>query len=763
MKFNAHLCRKVAIIGNHVPRQCGLAHFTADLAEALTAVGLEAHVIAMNDRPEHYSYPKIVRFEIEQDDPESYKATAQLINFSGYDLVCLQHEFGIFGGNAGSHILLLLRSLTMPLVTTLHTVLADPNPDQRATLEEIIQLSERVIVMSQKGKDLLEECYGTESSKIEVIPHGIPVPIEESQGHAKHALGFEIRELLFTFGLISESKGIEMMIEAMATIAKAHPNVLYLVAGKTHPNVRLAHGEQYRERLQERVRELGLNRNVRFLDRYMDMKELGRYLRAADIYITPYKKREQITSGTLAYAYAWGNAVVSTPYWHAEELLAEDRGLLVPFDDSTAMANAVIELLDDRDRLRAIQSNAKKDGERMVWPYVGELYSSLFSRVLSDSVNVLKHVRSIQPELPMSRTEIPPVDFQHVRRMTDDTGILQHAIHDVPLRAEGYCTDDNARALLLAVRAAGNPTHSTLNDLSHRYLGFLHHAFNAETGRFRNFAGYDRRWLDDGGSEDSHARAVWALGAASRQAPTSGERALSTQLFFSALPAVEGFSSPRAWAFVLLGLREHLSEFEGDGLARQMQESLSHKLMFSYRRYSKPGWQWFEDVLAYDNARLAEALLSSGTMLGNPASRDVALEALEWLVEQQTGSDGNFLPIGSNGFYRRTGLRAFFDQQPVEAWAMIDACWAAYEATGLRKWCDEATQIFKWFLGANTLRQPLYSTDTGGCFDGLHPDRVNQNQGAESTLSYQLARQRIDSILAISQAKASIFTKGRVQ
>lgn len=761
--IHARKCRKVAIIGNHVPRQCGLAYFSADLARALTLSGVETHVAAMNDRAEGYSYPEIVRFVIEDDDLESYRSTAKSLNSNGYELVCLQHEFGIFGGPAGSHILALLRDLKMPLVTTLHTVLERPSADQRETLDEIIQLSERIVVMGQKGKAILQERHGTDPLKIEVIAHGIPIPTNENPNHAKHSLGLEVRDVLLTFGLISESKGLETMIEAMVPVSQAHPNVLYLIAGKTHPNVLQEHGEQYRERLQNRVNELGIHRFVRFIDRHMDMSELGRYLAAADIYVTPYRNREQITSGTLAYAYGWGNAVVSTPYWHAEELLSNDRGVLVPFDDPASMANAVIELLDNQERLSAIRSNARKEGQRMAWPFIGQLYSDLFSHVRTESVGILK-IAKTQDTAPLAGPfKLPPINLRHVRRLTDDTGIFQHAIHDVPLRSEGYCTDDNARALLLAVRSARATGPAPLEDLAHRYLGFLHHAYNEKNGRFRNFMGYDRQWLDDGGSEDSHGRAIWALGAASHQAPTAGERRLATQLFVGGLNIVEEFTSPRAWAFSLLGLHEFLNQFEGEANARRLQESLTHKLFHSFQRYAKPEWRWFENSLSYDNARLAEALLISGSMMRNALAIDTALEAMEWLMDQQTGSDGGFLPIGSNGFYRRTGLRAFFDQQPVEAWAMIDACWAAYEATGLKKWCDGATRVFGWFLGENSLGQSLYSLDTGGCFDGLHPDRVNQNQGAESTLSYQLARQRMDAIHDVRHHLTSIHMNGRPQ
>ncbi|PYQ98427.1 MAG: hypothetical protein DMF96_10795 [Acidobacteria bacterium] len=634
---------RLAIIGNYLPRRCGIATFTTHLCEAIVAHEGEGacFAIPVNDRPGGYAYPGRVRFELTERDLTSYQRAADFLNISNVDVVCLQHEYGIFGGPAGSHILALLRDLRMPIVTTLHTVLEEPDPGQRQVLEELAVLSDRFVVMSARATEFLTRVYGVPAAKIALIPHGIP--------------------------------------------------------------------------------------DVPFVDPNFYIECIG----AADLYLTPYLSRTQIVSGTLAYSMGAGKAVVSTPYWYAAELLDEGRGLLVPFGDSEAIAARVVDLLSrDADR-HAMRKRAYLLGRDMIWPVVARRYLDLFAEVREARA---RHLRPVFEATTLEqRTELPDLKLDHLRTMTDDTGLLQHATYTVPNYDEGYTTDDNARALVLTVllEQSGDAT-----PLGTRYLAFLWHAFDWNTTRFRNVMAYDRRWLDPiGSSEDAHGRAVWALGLVLGRSEQEGFRGLASRLFEHALPAVRKLTSPRAWATAILGIHAYLRRYRGDRNARLIELELADRLLELYARTSQPAWQWFEDVLSYDNAALPQALLAAGLDLERAELTDAGLSALSWLIHVQLGGGSHFVPIGSNGFYPRGGARARFDQQPVEAAVTVSACLEADQVTGDHRWYEEATRAFEWFLGRNDLGLSLYDPLTGGCRDGLHPDRVSQNEGAESTLA----------------------------
>jgi glycosyltransferase involved in cell wall biosynthesis len=729
--------KKIAVVGNYLPRQCGIATFTTHLCEALAAVAPDLAVIAIpvNDRPEGYDYPQRVRFELEQNEIASYRSATDFLNINNVDLVCLQHEYGIFGGPAGSHILAMLRELRMPVVTTLHTVLREPDENQRRVLTEIAQLSDRVVVMTRRGVEFARDIYGIPEEKIDLIPHGIPdMPFVDPNFH-KDQFGLQGKTVLLTFGLLSPNKGIEHVIRALPEVLERHPNLVYVVLGATHPHVRLHQGESYRYSLERLARQLDVDRNVVFHNRFVSQEELLDFIGAADIYITPYLNPAQITSGTLAYSVGAGKAVISTPYWHAEELLAEGRGILVPFADPHAIARAVIDLLDNEAERHAMRKRAYLACREMVWPNVAAMYLRSFERARED--------RSRRPRpaftaatLRQRAVELPAPKLDHLRTLTGPAGMFQHAIHTVPNYSEGYTTDDNARALVLSVllerRGLDWP-------FAARYLGFLHHAFNRETCRFRNWMGFDHRWLDEVGSEDCHGRAIWALGVVLGSSSREGLRGAAGPLMEAALPAVEKFTSPRAWAYTLLGLNEYLRRFPGDRAAQALREDLAGRLLRLYEIVKGPDWLWFEDILAYCNARLSQALIVTGRSLNRRDWLEAGLESLDWLARVQTAEAGHLVPVGSNGFWRRGQERARFDQQPVEAHTMVSACLDAWRATGDERWRTEARRAFDWFLGRNDLGLPLYDAATGGCRDGLHPDRVNQNEGAESTLSFHFA------------------------
>jgi glycosyltransferase involved in cell wall biosynthesis len=737
---------RIAFIGNYLPRQCGIATFTTDLC---TAMGAEYGVgrmfaIPVNDPESSYQYPEAVRLELEQEDCSSYQRAAEFLNFNGNDLVCLQHEYGIFGGTAGSHILNLLRRLKMPVVTTLHTVLREPDWNQRAVLEEIAQLSDRLIVMSEHAADLLREVYDVAPDKIDVIPHGVPDLPFMDPNYFKDQFGTEGKSVLLTFGLLSPNKGVENVISALPAILAAHPDLVYIISGATHPHIKRREGERYREGLIALAEELGVGSHVIFNNRFVSAEELVEHVGAADIYITPYRQEAQVVSGTLAIAIGAGKAIISTPYWHAKELLADDRGVIVPFDDPAAIAAAAMTLLDNDAERHAMRKRAYLYSRATTWPKTARAYMTSFQRARAERMLRPRATRTETAKLEESGA-LPRLNMGHLLSMTDDTGILQHAIFSLPNCLEGYTTDDNARALIVAVLLNGS-SHA---GLSRRYLTFLWHAFNDKTGRFRNFLSYDRKWLEESGSEDSHGRALWALGMVLGNTKDPGLRGAAGRLFEKAFPAASSFGSPRAWAFSILGMQAYLDWFPGDRVVQGSRNLLANRLLDIYQRTRSPDWNWFESSLSYSNARLSQALLSTGFHSNNLAMMEAGRESLTWLAtEQHRGDKDVFVPIGSMGFFAEGGEKARFDQQPVEACATIAACLVAYRVTAERHWLDEAWSAFRWFLGVNDLQVPLYDSATGGCRDGLHPDRVNENQGAESTLSFLMGLLDMQSIEA---------------
>lgn len=731
--------RRIAIVGNSLPRRCGIATFTTDLQQAISTSrpNLETCIVAMTDHGQAYDYPPSVALQIKDDAIEDYVRAADFLNGGRFDTVCLQHEFGIFGGEAGSHILELLSRLTMPVITTLHTVLAKPTAVQRAVMGRIVGASSKVVVMANKGSELLRSVYQVPDDKIDVIAHGIPDFPFVAPDAAKAKLGFSGRSVILTFGLLSPNKGIEVMIDAMPSILKRRADAVYVVLGATHPNLVREQGEAYRESLMGRVRELGVEDHVVFLDQFVDQGTLLEFISMCDVYVTPYLNEAQMTSGTLAYSFGLGKPVVSTPYWHARELLADGRGVLVPFGDAVAIAGKIAELLTDDTRRQAMRARAYAASRSMTWERTAERYMGVFAsarqgywlKVIARSDKALP-----EPEIPAA----PDMQIGHFLSMCDDTGLLQHAVHSVPDRSHGYCVDDNARALLLAC-ALNNPGEQRLPEvLTARFAAFVQHAWNPDTKRFRNFMSFNRVWLEDSGSEDSHGRTLWALGECSRRDASPSRRRWAAALFVEALSPVESFRSPRAWAFTLLGLNSYCAVAPDDLHAQAVRHFLADKLMAALMAVDTPGWTWFEEGLAYDNARLPQALMLTGMATQTPVYVDAGLRSLRWLMTQQAASTGHFRPVGTDSFGEQRQHPRGFDQQPLEATATIAACLAAWRAEGDAEWKAIATNVFAWFLGSNDLSVALVDLHTGSCRDGLHPDRANENRGGESVLSYLL-------------------------
>lgn len=719
---------RVALIGNSLPRRCGIATFTTDLHLALRASrpGIETRIVAMNDSGPRHVYPPSVCRTIDAGDESAYAAAAHFLNREGYDAVCLQHEFGIFGGPSGGWILRLLDGLRMPVVTTLHTILDRPTQEQRAVLVAIAARSARLIAMTETGGAMLTRVYDVDPAKIEIVPHGIPDVAFEPPDAAKAKLGFAGRSVVLTFGLLSPNKGIEVMIDAMPEVLRRRGDAVYVVLGATHPHLVREQGEAYRESLVARAQALGVADRVVFVDRFVERPDLLAHIAMCDVYVTPYLNEAQMTSGTLAYSYGSGRAVVSTPYWHARELLADGAGSLVPFADPAATAAAVADLLTDAPKRDAMRERAYAASREMVWARTAERYHDVFAAIRGTAG-------------PRAIVTPPRIRLEHFLSMCDDTGLLQHAIGPIADRAHGYSIDDNARGLLLACALAEGGDVRPPGAVVDRLAAYVQHAWNPERGRFRNFMGFDRRWLESQGSEDCHARALWALGILARDDLSAPRRDWARALFREALAPVAGFSAPRAWAFALLGLAGYCAAAPDDRFAKELRATLAERLMAALAAVETPDWRWFEAYLSYDNARLPQALIETGQACAHAPWRAAGLRAMRWLDARQTSPAGLFRPVGTESFGRPRQAPAAFDQQPLEATATIAACLAAWRADGSGAWIDSAARAFDWFHGANDLGVALVDPRTGACRDGLHRDRANANRGGESVVSYLLA------------------------
>ena len=737
---------KIAFVGDYLPRKCGIATFTYDLyhsfAQQFTETG--SFVVSVNDVKEGYDYPPEVRFAFYQHAIDEYKNAAYFLNSQQVEVVCLQHEYGIYGGEAGENIIQLLRDLKMPVVTTLHTVLKEPTPEQFNVLKQIIAISAKVVVMSEKGRTFLTEIYGTPYEKVECIPHGIPdIPFVDAHFY-KDIFKVSDQKTLLTFGLLSPNKGLETLISVLPEVLKVFPDLTYMIVGATHPHLIKEHGEAYRESLVALANKLGVEKHIRFFNQFVSKKKLMEFIGAADIYITPYLNPAQITSGTLAYSLGCGKAIISTPYWYAEELLADGCGVLVPFDDAGAMSDAITDLLANDAKRNLLRKKAYLKGREMTWEKVVIAYEKNFSEVRLKRLNLNGYNPArLRKEMAADARGLPEIKLDQIFRLSDQNGIFQHARYCFPNFTDGYCTDDNARALALTMEL--RPYFPTETDqLTDSYIAFINHAFIEKTNGFHNFMSYERTWLDTSCSEDCHGRTLWALGSVIAGKSNLQVQQWALDLFEKALPNVKDLTSPRAWAYSLLGINKYLEFFSGDQFVARHALLLEAKMMDIFKRASSENWLWFEKVLSYDNARLCEAMLVSK----QEECRNVGLTTLQWLKKIQTAEEGYFQPIGSNGFYRMNGERAYFDQQPIEASAMVSACISAHQLTHSQKWVDEARTAFDWFLGKNVAGIPMYNPTSGGCYDGLHVDRANLNQGAESTIVFLAALTKMKKVYA---------------
>ncbi len=732
--------KNIAIIGDYPPRKCGIATFTSDLRNALTSNfhQVETFVVPVNDIEEGYDYPPEVRFEFNENDINGYKMAADFINFSNADVVSLQHEYGIYGGNAGSYILALLRELKKPVVTTLHTILKQPSPDQKKVLLELSNLSDQLVVMTETGENFLREIYGIDKNKISLIPHGIPDMPFVDPNYYKDQFGVEGKNVILTFGLLSPNKGIENVLNALPYVIKKFPNTVYIVLGATHPNLLKLEGETYRLSLEKLTNDLGIQKNVIFYNRFVEIDELKEFIGATDIYITPYLNEAQITSGTLAYSFGCGKAVISTPYWHAKDLLSDNKGIIVPFNEPAKIAEAILELLGNETKRHSIRKNAYVAGREMTWNNVASLYLNTFEKARRTNRLVTSKPLSIKT-LDEIGEGLPKIKLDHLEKLTDSTGIFQHARFSFPHFQDGYCLDDNARAIILSLLLSDvNQLTKSAKRNMQTYAAFINYSYNEKVKRFRNFMSFDRRWLENAGSDDAQGRAIWALGAISGKSADDDIRSWAIQFFDRTVSILSELTSPRAWAFGLLGIHEYSKRFKGDRLVNKIRTELTDRLVNLFRNVKDTNWIWFEEILSYDNAKLPHALIASAQDTDDSTLLEIGLETLDWLMKIQTSGFGYFRPIGSNGFYPKDGKRAEFDQQPLEAHSSASACLEAYYVTEDKYWFDKAKLAYEWFVGKNDLNLSIYDPHSGGCRDALHVDRVNRNMGAESTLAYLL-------------------------
>ncbi|MCY1718908.1 glycosyltransferase family 4 protein [Prolixibacteraceae bacterium Z1-6] len=728
---------KISYIATYPPRECGIGTFTHNLFKSMLTCNApeeqkhEGYVVALNDNDLTYKYPEEVKLTIRQDHQEDYLKAVKYINFSGADVCILQHEFGIFGGQSGVYILPLLHRLEIPLIVTLHTILKTPSYNEKAVLKEICKMAHKIVVMSHKAVGFLVDIYDVPKEKIVLIEHGVP-DIRFSPEISKKEFKLESKKVLLTFGFIGRSKGIETVIKALPEVVKKYPELIYIVLGKTHPNVLRHSGEEYRIFLLCLVKNLQLENHVIFLNEFIDEQDLFKYLYACDIYITPYLNEAQITSGTLSYAVGVGAAVLSTPYWHAAELLAQGRGRLFNFNDTEELAETLVELFDNPEELKQLKQNAGEYGKKITWRKTGEKYMALAKKIMKDEQPILKR-KEPEPDLLI----LPPFSLAHINRLTDDTGIIQHAKFGIPNLKEGYCLDDNSRALLMVLMAYRQKKDMRALELSPIYLSYIHYLQNAD-GTFRNFLSFNRNFLDEVGSEDSFGRTIWALGYLLANAPNDAYYQTGRLVFFNAAPNFEKLKSIRGIANTMIGISYYLKSNPSDDSMTERLRNLANVLIKHYKENQADDWNWFETLLAYDNGILPLALLHSAEILNDDKITEIAIESMNFLT-RHTLKDNYLSIIGNEKWFKKEGERSVFAQQPIDAMAMVLMYHQAYSVTKDKDYLNKLYTSFLWFLGENDLRMSLYDFETNGCCDGFESYGVNRNQGAESSLAYLIS------------------------
>jgi len=729
---------KIAYISTYPPRECGIATFNNNLLQAISHdtknVSADSFVVAMTDSEnlDEYEYPKEVKYTIRQENQKDYIRAADYINTSLADVCILEHEFGIFGGESGVYVLPMIARIKQPLITILHTILKDPSFMQLTIIREIAKYSAKVVVMSHRAVGFLTSIYGIPLDKIQLIEHGVPDLEKRDDNPVKNSLPFKNKKVLFTFGLLGRNKGLETVIEALPAIVAQNPDVMYVILGTTHPGVIKNSGEEYRDSLKRLARKLNVEDNLTFINKFVSEEELFDYLTAADMYITPYLNEAQITSGTLSYAVGSGAAVISTPYWHAQELLADNRGRLFDFKDSATLSQIVNELFEEPSRLAQLKRNAYEYGKHLRWPNTGKVFIAALYDAISEAKTKQDETRPIiDPDM------MPAFSMAHIQRLTDDTGIVQHAKYGIPNLKEGYCLDDNARALIMAILAYQQNKSKVALELLPVYLSYIQY-MQLDNGNFRNFLSFKREYLDEVGTEDSFGRTIWSLGYLINNAPNNSYREFAKDLFLKSIPHFAELHHLRGLGNTIIGVSSYLKAHPYDeGMINEMNK-LAEPLKAAYRKTKSEDWHWFEDKMTYDNAILPLALLSHYETTRDAESLEIAMQSMQFL-DEKTLDKGYLNPVGNDGWLYKGKEMAIYDQQAIETMAMVLMYFKAYQVSHDRQYIKKMYLSYQWFLGENSLRLPLYDYETKGCGDGLQTYGVNRNQGAESTLAYWIS------------------------
>lgn len=733
---------KICFLGNFPPKECGIATFTKDLVDSMNRrfnPVLKSRVIALNDDSEFYNYNNKVIMELNRNNAREYEQTAEKVNSSeDIKLVNVQHEFGIFGGDYGKKLLYFLEKITKPVVLTFHSVLPNPNKDRREIVRKLCSNSDAIIVMAKSAVDILNEDYNISRSKIHVIHHGIPnIPLYPNDS-MKRKLKLEGRTLITTFGLLSKGKGIEYMIKSLPSLVEKYPNLLYMVIGETHPVIRKREGEKYRNKLVRLVKKLGLENNVKFYDKYLSLKEIIEYLSASDIYVCTNLGKDQIVSGTLSYAMGSGRAVISTQNIYAKEVLGQGRGILVKFRSPSAYTEALDRIISDDNLKYELGKQAYAYSRAMLWPNVAARHLNVFNKIVKLREETTK--------------KYPAIDIRHIVNMTDDFGFIQFAKDTQPDKTSGYTLDDNARALTAMVMYNSMFKSKKSAELIDTYLKFLEMA-QQDDGDFKNDFKNENEKLNEH-SEDAFGRAMWALGYTVRKSRDDLVVQRANNLFLKSLNKLDGLDSIRAKAFSIIGLCNYQKKYPNDMILGCITK-LSNYLVESYDRESSLKWQWYEKKLTYSNSKIPEALFLAYEVTKNEEYLEVGQKTLDFLSDLEF-KDDELLPIGESGWYEKGKRRSLFDQQPINASAMVQALVTAYNVTGDDHYYEKAVLAFNWFLGRNYLKQMVYNESTGGCYDGLSQTNLNLNQGAESTISYLLARLCMEEIKRKKKFKSTL-------
>ncbi|MCB0804891.1 MAG: glycosyltransferase [Bacteroidales bacterium] len=724
---------KIAYITTYNPRECGIATFCEsiirDVPELHKGMEHDHMVIAMNDQGEHYQYPDSVKYTIREEVLDDYLKAAGFINENA-DIVILQHEFNIFGGEDGVYILPLMNKLTVPSIAVFHTVYKKPSVSQKLILQELSKMVQKVVVISQTASDFCRSVYEIPLAKLQVIRHGVP-EIKLGTDEAKNKIGLPEKKIIMTFGLLTRNKGLETVIRAMPEIVKKHPDVVYLCLGKTHPTVKKVSGEEYREFLESLVKELHVEDTVIFKNKFLSDEDLEVYLAAADFLITPYQHEEQISSGPLTFAMGSETAILSTPFWYAEEMLKDDRGLLFGFKDHEKLAVEVNMLLDDSNKLKKYKSNSHKFGKAITWKNIATEYLELAEQIVQGGA------AQNDAEIVRKSYHIPDIDITHLRRLTTDTGIISHARFGFPDYASGYSLADNAMAMF-AVAICQDEIKAETNDLLTVYLSFIRFMQNKD-GSFRNHLGYDHSFGHDQSSQLAMGKTICSLGYLIANSPAYIYLEAAKDIFEQSIGIFDKFDDPRAISAAITGIYHFLSIHRTDQHVLELISDLTSKLIEKYEEFSEGEWKWFEPELNGEYGLIPQALLCASEITGRIDAREIAIGSVKFLTGL-TLSEGHLSLIGTDERYSKNGKRAYFAQLPIDAMHMVLMYKKAYEVSGNRIFYENMLTSFNWFLGENDLRFSVYDPESKGCCDGLEEKGINRNQGAQSTAAFLIAR-----------------------